>query len=96
MIRPRRARLSAGIVLGVATLMAPLAVFSGPVSSALSGVAGFFTVPGSVNPTTDTITGKYSSPQMQIEVAVAPRDAAGLTNLLDELYTKGSPHTTSG
>jgi len=91
MISSRRARLSAGIVLGVATLVTPLAAFSGPISSALSGVAGFFALSNSVSPTTDTITGHYSSPNMQIEVAVTPRDAAGLDTLLSEQYTKGSP-----
>jgi subtilase family serine protease len=90
MIGSRKARLSAGIVLGVATLMTPLVAFSGPVSSALSGVEGFFTVSDSVSPTTDHITGNYTSPNMQIEVAVTPRDEAGLTSLLAALYTKGS------
>jgi subtilase family serine protease len=91
MIGSRKARLSAGIVLGVATLMTPLVAFSGPVSSALSGVEGFFALSDSVNPTTDHITGNYTSPNMQVEVAVTPRDEAGLTSLLAALYTKGSP-----
>ena len=43
-----------------------------------------------MTPTTDTITGGYSSPKMQIEVAVAPRDAAGLNSELAGLYNKNS------
>jgi subtilase family serine protease len=79
------------MVLGAAVLITPLVTFAGPVSSALSGVAGFFTLSDSVSPTTDSVTGSYSSPRMQIEVAVTPRDLAGLDGLLAALYTKGSP-----
>jgi kumamolisin len=41
--------------------------------------------------TTDTITGSYSSSKMQVEVAVAPRDEAGLNTMLAALYDKNSP-----
>src|SRR5580693_647523 len=91
MIRTRKARWSAGIVLGAATLMAPLAAFSGSVSAAPAQMAGFSALAGSVNPTSDTITGGYSSPSMQVEVALTPRNEAGLNSELDELYTEGSP-----
>jgi subtilase family serine protease len=91
MIRTRKARLSAGIVLGVATLAIPVAALSGPASPARASTQSFFALADSVSPTTDVITGGYSSPGMQIEVAVAPRDQAGLDNLLDQLYTEGSP-----
>ena len=45
----------------------------------------------SVPPTTNNITGSYSSSKMQIEVAVAPRDEAGLNTMLAALYDKNSP-----
>jgi subtilase family serine protease len=91
MIRTRKARWSAGIVLGAATLITPFAALSSPASAAPTNTAGFSALADSVNPTTDTITGAYSSRAMQVEVALTPRDAAGLNTLLDELYTKGSP-----
>ena len=90
MIRSRKARLSAGIVLGVATLITPLAAVSGPASAAPSTPAGFVALANSVSPTTDTITGGYSSSHMKIEVALAPSDPAGLNSVLGGLYTKGS------
>ena len=91
MIRSRKARWSAGIVLGVAALVTPFAALSGPASASAADTTGFFAFTNSVNPTTDVVTGSYSSSNMQIEVAVTPRDEAGLNNLLDALYTKGSP-----
>jgi subtilase family serine protease len=90
MIRSRKARWSAGIVLGAATLVTPLMALSSPASAAAGDTAGFFALTNSVNPTTDVITGSYSSSHMQVEVAVTPRDEAGLNNLLAALYTKGS------
>ena len=91
MIRSRKARWSAGMVLGVATLVTPLLALSNPASAASGETAGFFALPNSVNPTTDVITGSYSSSHMQIEVAVTPRDETGLNSVLAALYTKGSP-----
>jgi subtilase family serine protease len=90
MIRTRKARWSAGIVLGAATLITPLAALSSPASAAQAN-PGFSSLVGSVNPTTDLITGGYNSPAMQVEVALTPRNEAGMNNLLDELYTQGSP-----
>ena len=90
MIRSRKARWSAGIVLGAATLVTPLMALSSPASATAGDTAGFFALTNSVNPTTDVITGSYSSSHMQVEVAVTPRDEAGLNNLLAALYTKGS------
>jgi subtilase family serine protease len=45
---------------------------------------------GSVSPTTDVITGGFASAKMQIEVAVAPRDEAGLNSFLSAVYDKNS------
>jgi kumamolisin len=44
----------------------------------------------SVSPTTDKITGAYHSARMSVEVALAPRDGAGLARTLKAVYTKGS------
>ena len=87
----RKARWSAGIVLGTAALITPFAALSGPAAAAPLATAGFSQLVGSVNPTTDIITGGYNSPSMQVEVALTPRNEAGLNNLLGELYTQGSP-----
>jgi subtilase family serine protease len=91
MIRRNKARWSVGIVLGAAALVTPLVALSGPASATAGDTGGFFALSNSVNPTTDLITGSYSSSNMQVEVAVTPRDDAGLNSLLSALYTKGSP-----
>jgi subtilase family serine protease len=71
--------------------MTPIAALSSPATAASADTAGFSAFPNSVNPTSDLITGGYTSPSMQIEVALTPRNEAGLNTLLDELYTQGSP-----
>ena len=76
----------AALGLGVAALTGALA--SGAATAASASV--LFALPGSVAPTTDTIVGGYSSPSMQIEVALAPRDQAGLNSLLAALNDKNS------
>jgi subtilase family serine protease len=90
MIRMRKARLTAGMMLGAGTLLASLVALSGPAAATSSGATGLVTLADSVSATTDTNTGNYSSPSMQIEVALAPRDESGLTSLLHGLYTRGS------
>ncbi|HUZ25038.1 MAG TPA: S53 family peptidase [Streptosporangiaceae bacterium] len=67
-----------GSLAATAAVAAPL---STPTFSALKG---------SVPATTDKVTGKYSSSRMSIEVALAPRNAAGLNAELKAAYTKGS------
>src|SRR4029077_19864164 len=52
---------------------------------------GYVALANSVSPTTDTITGRYSSSKMQVEVAVPPRDEAGLNSMLAAIYDKNSP-----
>jgi len=44
----------------------------------------------SVAPTTDHLVGDYSSPNMQIAIAIPPRNEAGLNSLLAALYDKNS------
>jgi subtilase family serine protease len=76
----------AALGLGVAALTGALA--SGAASAAPT--SGLVALANSVTPTTDSIVGGYSSPDMQIEVALAPRDQAGLDSLLAALYDKNS------
>jgi subtilase family serine protease len=65
-------------------------------TAAVAGAAGHTAAPqyvslkGSVNPTTDHITGSYGSSRMSVELSLAPRDAAGLSRELRSAYTKGS------
>jgi subtilase family serine protease len=42
----------------------------------------------SLSPTTDKITGAYHSARMSVEVALAPRDGAGLAQALKAMYSK--------
>src|SRR5580700_4473201 len=90
MIRLRKARLTAGIVLGVAGLVTHLAALSGSASAASSDLAGSSALANSVAPTTDVITGGYSNPDMKIQVAIAPRDESGLNSALAALYDQNS------
>ncbi len=74
-----------------------ITAFTGALASAGAATAapaagqGFVALAGSVSPTTDTIIGSYASSRMQVEVAVAPRDATGLNAELSALYDKTSP-----
>ena len=64
---------------------------AGAATPAPGASLGYVALANSVPKTTDTITGSYSSSKMQVEVAVAPRDEAGLNSLLAALYDKNSP-----
>jgi subtilase family serine protease len=81
----------------VAVSALAITAFTGALASAGAATAspsagqGFVALAGSVAPTTDTITGSYTNSKMQIEVAVAPRDAAGLNSELGALYDQNSP-----
>ena len=81
----------------VAVSALAITAFTGALASAGAATAapaagqGFVALAGSVSPTTDIITGTYSNARMQIEVAVAPRDQAGLNAELSALYDKNSP-----
>jgi subtilase family serine protease len=90
MIRMRKARLSAGVVLGAGTVLTSLVALSGPAAATSSGATGLVALVDSVSATTDAMVSSYSSPRMQIEVALAPRDESGLNSLLRGLYSKGS------
>jgi len=88
-IRPVRAGAIAAIALAITALTGALSS-AGAATAAPAADQGFVALTNSVTPTTDTITGGYSSPKMQVEVAVTPRDAAGLNSELAGLYDKNS------
>jgi len=82
-----KAGVYAGLGLGVTALTGALAS-GGAISAAPA--AYIVALDNSVPPTTDPIVGGYSSPNMQIEVALAPRNEAGMTSLIAALYDKNS------
>ncbi|MGO9940738.1 MAG: protease pro-enzyme activation domain-containing protein, partial [Terracidiphilus sp.] len=53
---------------------------------------GFSTIPGSLRATTDSDLGEFSSPQMSVEVVLAPSNASELSALLEDLYNVDSPN----
>ena len=88
--RPVRAGAVAAMALAITAFTGTLAS-AGAATPAPGANLGYVQLANSVPKTTDTITGRYSSSKMQIEVAVPPRDAAGLNSLLAALYDKNSP-----
>ena len=88
--RPVRAGAVAVMGLAITAFTGTLAS-AGAATPAPGASLGYVALANSVSPTTDTITGSYSSSKMQVEVAVAPRDEAGLNSMLAALYDKNSP-----
>ena len=88
--RPVRAGAVAAMGLAITAFTGTLAS-AGAATPAPGASLGYVALANSVSPTTDTITGRYSSSKMQVEVAVAPRDEAGLNSMLAALYDKNSP-----
>jgi subtilase family serine protease len=91
-VTSRTVRAGAAAVLGLAVAALTGALGStGAANAAPTAGQGYVALPNSVPATTDTIVGAYSSSKMQIEVALAPSNAAGLSSELQAVYTKGSP-----
>jgi subtilase family serine protease len=88
--RPVRAGAVAVMGLAISAFTGTLAS-AGAATAAPSASQGFVALASSVSPTTDIITGSYASSHMQVEVAIAPRDEAGLNRMLAALYDKNSP-----
>jgi subtilase family serine protease len=86
--RPVRACAIAVVGLAMTAMTGALAT---PALAAASAAAPrYVALSGSVTAAThDPVTGSYSSSRMSVEVALAPRDEAGLNSLLQGLYTKG-------
>ena len=88
--RPVRAGAVAAMGLAITAFTGTLAS-AGAATPAPGASLGYVALANSVSPTTDNVTGSYSSSKMQVEVAVAPRDSAGLNSMLAALYDKNSP-----
>ena len=88
--RPVRAGAVAAMGLAITAFTGTLAS-AGAATPAPGANLGYVALTNSVSPTTDTITGRYTNSDMQVEVAVAPRDEAGLNNMLAALYDQNSP-----
>ena len=82
----------AGVVaaLGLAMTAALGSLGSVAASAAPAGTHPSAALANSVPATSDHMTGHYSSPRMTIQVALRPRNAAGLNSALHAMYTKGS------
>jgi kumamolisin len=59
-------------------------------SPAVTAENGFSVIAGSIKPTTDAVTGEFSSPQMGVNVVLAPRNESELSDLLADLYNTKS------
>jgi subtilase family serine protease len=59
-------------------------------SPAVTAENGFSVIAGSMKPTTDGVTGQFSSPQMGVYVVLAPRNESELSDLLADLYNPKS------
>jgi kumamolisin len=90
--RPLRA--SGAAVLGLATI-ALTGAFAGTQASASTAapaaVAPLVALANSLPATTDQKTGAFTAARMSVEVALAPRNEAGLNAELNALYSKSSP-----
>ncbi|MGA8505120.1 MAG: protease pro-enzyme activation domain-containing protein [Candidatus Sulfotelmatobacter sp.] len=82
----------AGLVLGLSSIVALLMVCCAPTyaQSTITADNGFSTIPGSLKPTTDVVTGEFSSSKMAVEVVLAPRNESELSDLLANLYNPKS------
>jgi subtilase family serine protease len=86
----RSIRAGAVAVLGVA-MTAAMGGFGSVAASAAPAVpAGYTALTASVPATADPQTGTFTASSMAIQVALEPRNAAGLAATLQGLYAKGS------
>ena len=86
--RPVRAGATAVVGLAITAMTGALA--TGAMAAPVSAGPHFVAIKGSVSPTTDRIVGGYHSKAMSVEVALTPRDNAGMQRTLRALYTKKS------
>jgi subtilase family serine protease len=85
--------VAAVAVAGLAAALTTSFVSSAGATAAAAGSShrpAFSALRGSVPATTDAVTGRYSSPAMSIEVALAPRHKAALSKRLKATYTRKS------
>ena len=86
--RPMRAGII--VIAGLAMTAMTGALATPALAAASSAAPRYVALSGSAIATRDAVTGSYSSSRMSIEVALAPRNEAGLNSLLRGLYTQGS------
>ena len=91
--RPLRASVIVATGLAVTGLTGVFATSAAAAPSAVTSdglVPGYVALRGSQLDSTDAATGLYHSARMSVEVALVPRDQAGLASELRALYTSGS------
>jgi subtilase family serine protease len=88
----RQLRVGGAAALGLAAVALAGAFAAAPEATAATGggTPGFTAIAGSQTHTTDPATGAFSAKQMSVEVALTPRDEAGLNSELNAVYTEGS------
>jgi subtilase family serine protease len=87
----RRPLTTGAIVVTGLAMTGMTALFATSASAAPSAAdSGFVSVTGSQLAVTASRTGPYHSARMSIEIALAPRDQAGLAHEIQAMYTKGS------
>jgi len=86
--RPARAGVVAVLGLGMTAAMGSLG--SVAAAAAPAGPVPMVTIAHSVAATTDPQAGPFTSRNMTVQVALRPRNAAGLNRSLRAMYTKGS------
>ncbi len=86
----RLLRNRTAVVAVLAFVNIVVATSSAQSQTAIKAGEGFSEIPGSFRPTTDLDMGEYSSPEMTIEVVLAPRNESQLSDLLENLYNPKS------
>src|SRR3984957_14534652 len=91
--RPFRAGGDAVLGLATIALAGALAASGSQASTATPATAtqALVALSGSLPATSDAQTGAYTASRMTVQVALAPRDEAGLNAELQAVYTKGNP-----
>jgi hypothetical protein len=86
--RPVRAGVVAVLGLGMTAAMGSLG--SVAAAAAPAGPVPMVAIANSVAATSDPQAGPFTSRNMTVQVALRPRNAAGLNRSLQAMYTKGS------
>ena len=86
--RPVRAGVVAVLGLGMTAAMGSLGSIAA--AAAPAGPVPMVAIPNSVPATTDHQAGPFTSRNMTVQVALRPRNAAGMNRSLRAMYTKGS------
>jgi kumamolisin len=60
-------------------------------AASIAAESNFAAIPGSVQPTTDVVTGHFSSSHMAVDVVLAPRNESEISSLLASVYDPQNP-----